>query len=163
VGGFRFNGSQEEVERIIGKWRSTSLGQNSSLKREKIQYQGHEIEVAKTGSFSIATTYDPPWFFVATDAGEMHALLDRTDRRATRTRRIEQPFRVCLPTTWHSFICNRERSRNGSRHCALRSDQPQLPERAHCSRKCVVLPARCDSKTEECTTYFSWICRSWNR
>jgi hypothetical protein len=83
VGGFRFNGSQEEAERIIGKWRSTLLGPNSSLKREKVQYQGHEIEVAKTDSFSIATTYDPPWFFVATDAGEVQALLDRTDRRAS--------------------------------------------------------------------------------
>src|SRR5215468_1493568 len=83
VGGFRFNGSQEESERITGKWRSALLGQNSSLKREKVQYQGHEIEVTKTGSFSIATTYDPPWFFVATDAGEMQALLDRADRRAS--------------------------------------------------------------------------------
>src|SRR5215831_14506264 len=64
VGGFRFNGSQEVAERIIGKWRSMLLGQNSGLKREKVQYQGHEIEVAKTGSFSIATAYDPPWFFV---------------------------------------------------------------------------------------------------
>jgi hypothetical protein len=83
VGGFRFNGSQEEAERIIGKWRSTLLGQNSGLKREEVQYQGHEIEVAKTGSFSIATTYDPPWFFVATDAAEVQALLDRSDRRAS--------------------------------------------------------------------------------
>ncbi len=83
VGGFRFNGSQEEAERIIGKWRSTLLGQNSNLKREKVQYQGHEIEVTKTGSFSIATAYDVPWFFVATDAGEVQALLDRTDRRAS--------------------------------------------------------------------------------
>src|SRR5215472_11732050 len=83
VGGFRFRGSQEEAERIIGKWRSMLTGQNSSLKREKVQYQGHEIEVAKTGSFSIATAYDPPWFFVATDAGEMQALLDRADRRAS--------------------------------------------------------------------------------
>jgi hypothetical protein len=83
VGGFRFNGSQEEAERIIGKWRSMLTGQNSGLKREKVQYQGHEIEVAKTGSFSIATVYDPPWFFVATDAAEVQALLDRADRRAS--------------------------------------------------------------------------------
>ena len=53
VGGFRFRGSQEEAERIIGKWRSMLMGQNSSLKREKVQYQGHEIEVTKTSSFSI--------------------------------------------------------------------------------------------------------------
>ena len=83
VGGFRFRGSQEEAKRIIGKWRATLMGQNSSLKREKVQYQGHEIEVAKAAAFSIATAYDPPWFFVGTDATEMQALLDRADRRAS--------------------------------------------------------------------------------
>ena len=83
VGGFHFRGSQEEAERIIGKWRSMLMGQNSSLKREKVQYQGHEIEATKTGSFTIATAYDPPWFFVATDAADMQALLDRADRRSS--------------------------------------------------------------------------------
>jgi hypothetical protein len=84
VGGFRFSGSQEDAERIIGKWRTVLMGQNSSLKREKVQYQGHEIEVTKTGSFSVATAYDLPWFFVAADASDVHALLDRADHRASR-------------------------------------------------------------------------------
>src|SRR5438093_4815363 len=83
VGGFRFRGSQEEAERIIGKWRSLLKGQNSGLKREKVQYQGHEIEVTKAAAFSIATAYDPPWFFVGTDAPDLEALLDRADRRET--------------------------------------------------------------------------------
>jgi hypothetical protein len=83
VGGFRFRGSQEEAERIIDKWRSMLMGQNSSLKRDKVQYQGHEIDVTKTGSFTIATAYDPPWFFVGTDASDVQALLDRADRRAS--------------------------------------------------------------------------------
>ena len=83
VGGFRFRGSQEEAERITGKWRLMLMGQNSSLKLEKVQYQGHEIEATKTDSFSIASAYDPPWFFVATDAADLQALLDRADRRAS--------------------------------------------------------------------------------
>jgi hypothetical protein len=83
VGGFRFSGNQEDAEQIIGKWRSELMGQNSSLKREKVQYEGHEIDLAKTGSFSVATAYDSPWFFVATDAIEMQALLDRADRRGS--------------------------------------------------------------------------------
>jgi len=83
VGGFHFRGSQEEAERIIGKWRSTLTGQNSSLKRDKVQYQGHEIDTTKTGSFTIATAYDPPWFFATTDAADMQALLDRADRRSS--------------------------------------------------------------------------------
>lgn len=83
IGGFHFRGTQEEAERIIGKWRSKLMGQDSSLKREKLQHQGHEIETTKTGSFTIATVYDPPWFFVATDVAEMQALLDRADRRSS--------------------------------------------------------------------------------
>ncbi|HTH20427.1 MAG TPA: hypothetical protein VL912_10120, partial [Candidatus Udaeobacter sp.] len=83
VGGFRFSGSPEEAERIIGKWRSMLTGQNSSLKQEKVQYQGHEIAVTKTGSLTIATVVDSPWFFMATDASDVQSLLDRVDRRAS--------------------------------------------------------------------------------
>jgi hypothetical protein len=83
VGGFRFSGSKDEAERIIGRWRSALAGQNSKSKRESVQYQGHEIEVAKAAAFSFATAYDPPWFFAATDVPELQALLDRADRRAT--------------------------------------------------------------------------------
>jgi hypothetical protein len=83
VGGFHFRGTQEEAERIIDKWRSRLMGQNSSPQREKIQYQGHEIDMTKTGSFTVATACDPPWFFVATDATDMQSLLDRADRRSS--------------------------------------------------------------------------------
>ncbi len=83
IGGFHFRGSQEEAERIISKWRSMLTSQNSNPKREKVQYQGHEIEATKTGSFTIATAYDAPWFFVTTDAADMQALLDRADRRSS--------------------------------------------------------------------------------
>jgi len=81
LGGFRFGGSREEAERIIERWRSALMGQN--LKREKVQYQRHEIEVAKAIPFSVATAYNPPWFFAATDVPELEALLDRADRRGT--------------------------------------------------------------------------------
>jgi hypothetical protein len=83
VGGFRFRGSKEEAERTIGRWRSTLMAQNLDLKREKVQYQRHEIEVAKAAPFSVAMAYDPPWFFAATDVPELEALLDRADRRGT--------------------------------------------------------------------------------
>jgi hypothetical protein len=83
VGGFHFRGTQEEAERIIEKWRSRIMGQNSSTQREKVQYQGHEIEVTKTGSFTVVTVYDSPWFFVSTDTAEMKSLLDRADRRSS--------------------------------------------------------------------------------
>ena len=83
VGGFRFGGSREEAERIIGGWRPALVGQSSNLKREKVQYQRHEIEVVKAAPFSVSTAYDPPWFFAATDVPELEALLDRADRHGT--------------------------------------------------------------------------------
>ena len=83
VGGFHFRGTQEEAKRIIDKWRSRLMGQNSISPREKMQYQGHELEVTKTGSFTIVTACNPPWFFIATDAADMQSLLDRADRRSS--------------------------------------------------------------------------------
>src|SRR2546421_4898342 len=82
VGGFRFRGTQEEVERVIGKWRAMLLDQGPETKGEKLQYQGHEIYVAKATPFTLATTYDRPWFFAATNVAELKALLDRVDHRA---------------------------------------------------------------------------------
>jgi hypothetical protein len=82
VGGFRFRGSQEEAERVIGRWRSTLLEQTPTAKREKLQYQRHEIELVTAAPFTLATTFDRPWFFAATDVTELKALLDRADHRA---------------------------------------------------------------------------------
>ena len=84
LGGFRFRGNREDAERIIGGWRSALMGQNSNLKREKVQYEHHEIEVIKAAAFSVATVYDPPWFLAATDVRELETLLDRADRRGAR-------------------------------------------------------------------------------
>ncbi|PYL62910.1 MAG: hypothetical protein DMF24_02190 [Verrucomicrobia bacterium] len=81
AGGFRFHGSQEEAERIISRWRSTFLGQTPSARREKLQYQGHEIELITAAPFTLATAYDGPWFFAATDLTELQAVLDRADHR----------------------------------------------------------------------------------
>jgi hypothetical protein len=86
VGGFRFRASQEEAERIIGKWRSTLLQQAPAAKREKLQYQRHEIELAEAAPFTLATVYDSPWFFAATDLTELKAMLDRADHRATNSK-----------------------------------------------------------------------------
>jgi hypothetical protein len=84
LGGFRFRGSREDAERIIGGWRSALMGQNSNLKREKVQYERREIEVVRATAFSVATVYDPPWFLAATDVRELETLLDRADGRGAR-------------------------------------------------------------------------------
>src|SRR5882762_10237144 len=82
VGGFRFRGTQEDAKRVIGKWRAMLLDQRPGTKAEKLQYQGHEIDVATATPFTLATTYDRPWFFAATNVTELKALLDRVDHRA---------------------------------------------------------------------------------
>jgi hypothetical protein len=82
IGGFRFDRSQEEAARLINKWRSTFLEQTPGAKREKLQYQHHEIELITAAPFTLATTYDRPWFFAATDLTELKAVLDRANHRA---------------------------------------------------------------------------------
>ncbi|MBO0696176.1 MAG: hypothetical protein J2P56_08760, partial [Verrucomicrobia bacterium] len=82
VGGFRFRGSQEDAEQIIDKWRAMLLEQRPGTKREKLQYRRHEIDLVAATPFTLATTYDGPWFFAATNVTELKALLDRVDHRA---------------------------------------------------------------------------------
>ena len=81
VGGFRFRGSPKDAELVIGKWRSHFLEKNPGAKLEKLQYQRHEIELIAATPFALATAYDRPWFFAATDLTELKMLLDRADHR----------------------------------------------------------------------------------
>lgn len=110
VGGFRFSGSQEGAERIINMWRSTFLEQTPGVKREKLQYQRHEIELATAAPFTLATTYDGPWFFAATDLAELKALLDRADHRAKNpedTLDKDGAYRAAIqhrPSTYAAFL-----------------------------------------------------------
>src|SRR5215211_2039988 len=116
VGGFRFRGSQEEAERIIGKWRSRLTDKNPSLKHEKVQYQGHELEVTKAAAFSVATAYDPPWFFVGSDTPDVQALLDRADHRSPGS-----DNRLDKDETYRAAI-----SRRASNDVAFFSLQPKM-------------------------------------
>jgi hypothetical protein len=110
VGGFRFRGSQEEAERIISRWRSAFLEQSSAAKREKLQYQRHEIELVTATPFTLATTYDRPWFFAATDLTELKVLLDRADHRAKSSETIldkDEAYRAAVahrPTHYAAFF-----------------------------------------------------------
>src|SRR6266480_2152606 len=110
IGGFRFRGSQQEAERIISRWRSAFSGQTPGAKREKLQYQRHEIELVTAIPFTLATTYDRPWFFAATDLAELKALLDRADHRAKNpetTLDKDEAYRVAVshrPSNYAAFF-----------------------------------------------------------
>jgi len=110
VGGFRFRGSIADAERVIGKWRLTFLEKNPGAKREKLQYERHEIELVTTATFTLATTYDRPWFFAATDLTELKALLDRAERRVKNPEQIldnDERYRAAVsrrPTDYAVFF-----------------------------------------------------------
>jgi hypothetical protein len=81
VGGFRFRGSQEDAEKVIGRWRAQLSGTGPATRRETVDYQQHKIDMATAGPYALATVYDRNWFFASNDANELKALLDRADGR----------------------------------------------------------------------------------
>jgi hypothetical protein len=99
AGGFRFRGSVADAERVIGKWRSEFLKRNPDARREKLHYEHHEIELMAATPFTLATAYDRPWFFAATDLEELKALLDRADGRVknpTETLDQDEAYRAAI-------------------------------------------------------------------
>ena len=110
LGGFRYRCSQEEAERVIGKWHATLLEQRPGNKQEKLQYQGHEIDLVTAAPFTLATTFDRPWFFAATNVDELKALLDRADRRASNSKETldkDEAYRLAIshrPSNYAAFF-----------------------------------------------------------
>ena len=110
VGGFRFRGSPNDAERVIGKWRSRFLEKNPAAKIEKVQYERHEIELIAATPFRLATAYDGRWFFAATDLTELKALLDRADGRSKNPRETlgkDESYRAAIahrPTNYAAFF-----------------------------------------------------------
>ena len=79
--GLRFRGSEQDAERVIGKWRVRLLDKNPNAQRETIDYERHKIESVGVGPVRFASAYDEHWFFVANDLSELKRLLDRVDGR----------------------------------------------------------------------------------
>ena len=79
IGGFQFRGGQSEAEKIIAKWRSHLVHDES--KHEAEDYQQHKIDIVGAAPNQVATVYDGQWFFAANDLAELKAVLDRADGR----------------------------------------------------------------------------------
>src|SRR6266700_5434742 len=170
VGGFRFRGSPEDAERVIGKWRSNFLQANRSAKHEKLQYERHEIEMVAATPFALVTAYDRPWFFAASDLTELKALLDRADGRvknSEETLDADASYRSAaahMPSSYAaSFICNRRHFPTELPHSAQRSARRLRPMNGRSLNKCGVFLERRVSTAEKYTIYFFSECRSWNR
>ena len=138
VGGFRFRGSIADAERVIGKWRSTFLEKNPAAKHEKLQYERHEIELVTAATFTLATAYDRPWFFAATDLTELKALLDRADGRTRNPKETLDTDEAYRATT----------SRRPSNYAAFFYLQPKtFAQRLAALRAAVQSPAAAKQRT----------------
>ncbi len=82
LGGFRFNGTSDDAEKVVGQWRAHLSQATPDLKHETIAYEKHSIEVATHEAVIFATVYDGDWFFAANDLPALKTLLDRADRRS---------------------------------------------------------------------------------
>ena len=80
AGGFRFRGSRDEADRIIGKWRA-QFAKNDST-RENVEYERHKIDIVGAAPNQIATVYNSDWFFASNDLAQLKTILDRVDQRA---------------------------------------------------------------------------------
>jgi hypothetical protein len=83
VTGFRFKGSQEDAEKIIGGWRQKLLGAHGDATgpATTLNYQQHKILVYEIASTSVCTVYTDHWFFAANNVEELKAVVDRADGR----------------------------------------------------------------------------------
>ena len=82
VTGFRFKGSQEDAEKIIGGWRQKLLGTHGGATGpETLDYQQHKILVYRVAATTICTVYADHWFFAANNVEELKAAVDRADGR----------------------------------------------------------------------------------
>ena len=81
VAGFRFKGSADDAEKVIGRWRAHLQQNPSSAKRETVQHENHRLEVTTEGAVTLATVYAGNSFLAANDLDALKALLDRLDGR----------------------------------------------------------------------------------
>jgi len=97
VGGFRFRGSPADAENIIERWRSKLLTNNPVAKREKLQYERHQIDTITVVPFVLATVFDGEWFFASNDLAELKSVLDHVDHRVKEsTLAADKDFRAAM-------------------------------------------------------------------
>lgn len=105
VGGFRFKGTAEEAEKIVGGWRAKFM-RGAEPKRETVEFQKHQIEVQTSGILTVSSCYDDGWFVAANDIEQLKALLDRIDGRQkdhSSTLAADETFAAAQKHTQASF------------------------------------------------------------
>lgn len=77
--GFRFKGTADDAEKVIGKWRARAEANGTTGTTN--DYQNHQLQLLTRGSVTIATGYDGDWFLAANSVELLKTLLDRVDGR----------------------------------------------------------------------------------
>ncbi len=75
--GFRYRGSQDNAEKVIGEWRTNLLGKAPGATTETVTYQKAQIQVAHVGSNDICSAYSGAWFFAGNNLDLLKSLIDR--------------------------------------------------------------------------------------
>jgi len=113
LGGFRFKGTAEEAEKVIGQWRARVQQAAPEVKRETLTYEKHMINVVSHDAVTLATVYDGDWFFAANDVPSLKTLLDRADGRlkeAATTLAADENFTAAfkhMPASYAAFAYGR--------------------------------------------------------
>ncbi|MDQ6625560.1 MAG: hypothetical protein M3Y69_05380, partial [Verrucomicrobiota bacterium] len=76
--GFRFSGTADDAEKVIGKWRARVTEGAAATSED---YQKHQLQVMTRGTITMATVYDDDWFLAANSVELLKTLLDRVDGR----------------------------------------------------------------------------------
>lgn len=95
LGGFRFEGSAADAEKVIGSWRMRVQENVPDALRETLSHGEDEIEVVTRGAITVATAYSGDWFLAANDVEALKLLLDRANHRnsdATTTLASDETF-----------------------------------------------------------------------
>ena len=101
VGGFHFDGAPEKARRFIEQREAEWLPKNVDTKRERIEYEQHQIEKITLSNLVLATVYHNRWFFASNDVATLKGLLDRADRRQEKASPSLQDNKTFSDTARH--------------------------------------------------------------
>ena len=164
LGGFRFNGSAEEAEKVIGQWRVRVQQSAPEVKRETLTYEKHSIDVVSHDAVTVATVYDGDWFFAANDLPALKTLLDRADGRlkdAATTLATDENFTAAfkhMPASYAAFAYGRLDRYFARLAKELPEDEAQASRSRFCD-KYVASLARPVLRTARSGTSFCGACR----
>jgi hypothetical protein len=101
AGGFRCPGDTGKAGKIVDDWKAKFIVSGSDVRRETVEYQGHQIQMESAGLVKLATAWTGQWFFFANDIENLKALLDRADARVKDAKTALAADEVFLAASKH--------------------------------------------------------------